>query len=220
MDRSFNVFHQQQGVIPVRNIYCTVRNYSDHAKEMGENSSRIVPVFFQKSLSSLTTGTEIQLPYDRSIQFECEIVILIKKDGENIPVESAMDYVGGFALGLDLTDRKLQHELKEKQMPWFAAKSFHHSAVVSEFESQETFDLQLPFWLDKNNERVQIGETKDMIHSLPKLIADLSVGIPLLRGDILFTGTPKGVGPIHPGDALTLGLGEKTKGRFTAVNRP
>lgn len=187
---------------------------------MGAESPQGSPVFFQKALSSLTRSAEIELPKNRTIHYETEVVVLISKSGENISDSNASTFIGGYALGLDLTDRSLQADLKEKRMPWFLSKSFHQSAVVTDFESPETFDLDLPFWLDKNDERVQTGNISEMIFPILKLISYLSHHIPLVDGDIIFTGTPQGVDILSPGDKLELGIGEKTKGRFTTVNRP
>ncbi len=219
MDK-LNIMLEDTGMIPVRNIYCTVRNYLSHAKEMGAVETAKYPVFFQKSLSSFSTKTEIELPKNRRIQFELELVILIGKNGENISESNAIDYVDGLALGLDLTDRKLQSELKEKRMPWFLSKSFKNSAIVTDFQSINYINIQLPFWLEKNNKRVQVGYIKDMQFSISQLISYLSSNIPLMAGDIIFTGTPEGVGYLSDGDELTLGLGDKIKGRFTIINRP
>ena len=116
-------------------------------------------------------------------------------------------------MGLDLTDRSLQNELKVKQLPWLLAKSFKGSAVITEFQMEEITD---PFWLTINGEKRQEGEVTQMIHTIPNQIAYLSNMIPLMKGDILFTGTPKGVGPIQSGDVLEMGIGAQSVKRLTA----
>ncbi len=213
------IYHKTLGDIPVRNIYCAVRNYYTHAQEMG-TATEISPMYFQKALSSLSTDDKIVLPKEFKVQYELEIVLLIHKNGRNISEQDAMNHVGGIALGLDLTDRKYQTELKRKQLPWFLSKSFTGSAVVTEFDSLGEYKSTPPFWLDINGARKQTGLISEMIFSIQTLISSLSSRITLLSGDLIFTGTPKGVDYLSAGDELVLGIGEKEKGRFTVVNRP
>ena len=194
--------------IPVRNIYAVGRNYIAHAKEMG-STVKNEPIFFQKSITSLQTGTKIIIPPDRNIHHELEVVVLIGIPGEFINQNKAIDYVAGLALGLDLTDRDLQNSLKKQSLPWFLSKSFKGSAVVSEFKS-DTYDmLGKEFWLKRNEVIVQRGKMEQMVFSIPKLIEYLSARMPLLKGDLIFTGTPKGVGPIEKGDNLELGIAQE-----------
>ena len=200
------ISHESGDQYPVRNIYCVGRNYAGHARELG-NSLLKEPVFFQKGLTCLTTEDRLKLPSDRTIQHEIELVILISRPGERITAENAMDYLGGFALGLDLTDRKLQKELKERKLPWFLSKSFKNSAVVSSFHELDLNNWSEKFWLKINGKVVQEGKMDDMEFDIPFLIEFLSSRIPLLAGDIMFTGTPEGVGIVYKGDVLELGLG-------------
>ena len=201
------ISHESGDQYPVRNIYCVGRNYAGHARELG-NPLLKEPVFFQKGLTCLTTEDRIKLPSDRTIQHEIELVILISRPGERIAAENAMDYLGGFALGLDLTDRTLQKELKERKLPWFLAKSFKNSAVVSTFFQPDMGNWTETFWLKINGNVVQKGQMDDMVFDIPFLIEFLSSRLPLLEGDIVFTGTPEGVGTVEKGDVLELGLGE------------
>ncbi len=211
MSNPYKITSPEGKVVSVRNIYCIGRNYLDHIQELN-NEKPDAPFYFQKSLSTLNTTDIIQLPKDREIHHELEITVLINKDGESIPSEDAGLYIGGYGLGLDLTDRSLQNELKEKQLPWLLAKSFKGSAVITEFQMEEITD---PFWLTINGEKRQGGEVTQMIHAIPDQIAYLSNMIPLMKGDILFTGTPKGVGPIQSGDALEMGIGDQSVKRLT-----
>ncbi|MBT3479570.1 MAG: fumarylacetoacetate hydrolase family protein [Candidatus Marinimicrobia bacterium] len=202
---NYNVISGNESV-PVRNIYCIGRNYKAHAAELN-NDVPENPVIFQKSIPALNTSNEIVLPHNREIQHELEIVILIGNDGEKISKNEAAAYIHGYGLGLDLTDRKFQSELKQNKLPWLLAKSFKGSAVVSSFVPNEIGE---EFWLKVNGDVRQNGNIADMIFSIPEQISYLSRMIPLMKGDLIFTGTPMGVGEIHSGDDLNLGIGGKT----------
>ena len=180
--------------IPVRNIYAVGRNYPAHAKEMGSTVND-EPIFFQKSLTSLQTSAKIIIPRDRNIHHELEVVILVGTPGEFIDENTAIDHVAGLALGLDLTDRNLQ--------------SFKGSAVVSEFKTDTNDIWEKEFWLKRNEVIVQKGKMEQMVFSITKLIEYLSARMPLLKGDLIFTGTPEGVGPIKQGDNLELGIAQE-----------
>ena len=195
--------------VEVSNIYAVGRNYIDHAKEMKSEVSND-PIFFQKALTSLSKSPTIILPKKREIHHELEVVILLGESGENISTNNAMDYIQGIGLGLDLTDRKLQSELKRKSLPWFISKSFKGSAVVSEFYQWDKSKWNNKFWLKRNNVIVQSGKIIEMVFSIKELISYLSRRIPLLNGDLIFTGTPSGVGTIIQGDKLEMGLGKKS----------
>ena len=195
-----------QKLIEVRNIYCVGRNFISHAEELN-NPIPEKPVIFQKSNSVLTTSSEIAIPINMDIQYELEVVVLIQSGGYKIKVKNAMNHVDGYGLGLDLTDRKMQKELKSKKLPWFLSKNFRNSAIVSEVTHWNDSKWNSIFWLEKNQVRVQEGKMSNMIFSVENLIEFLSHRIPLMAGDILFTGTPGGVGPIENGDELKLGLG-------------
>lgn len=122
-----------------------------------------------------------------------------------ISASSTDTFISGYALGLDLTDRIYQTQLKEAKLPWLLAKSFKGSAVVSTFQSEM---VQKDFWLKVNDEVRQMGNASQMVFSISQQISFLSSMIPLMSGDLIFTGTPSGVGPIHSGDSLELGIGE------------
>ena len=203
---NYNVQSEQGNLIPVRNIYCIGRNYRAHAAELNHDVPDN-PFFFQKSIPALNTTNEIILPENREIHHELEIVVIIGKDGEMISVSSTDTFISGYALGLDLTDRIYQTQLKEAKLPWLLAKSFKGSAVVSTFQSEM---VQKDFWLKVNGEVRQMGNASQMVFSISQQISFLSSMIPLMSGDLIFTGTPSGVGPIHSGDSLELGIGEKS----------
>ncbi len=195
------------------NIYAVGRNYASHAQEMG-NPVLEEPIFFQKSSACLSDNTVITLPRGREIHHELEIVVSIGNGGSNIKDEDAWSHVDGLCLGLDLTDRLLQHKFKEERLPWFLAKSFPGSAVITQFESPELNVWSRDFWLTINDMEVQRGNMDQMVFDIPALIAYLSARLPLTADDLIYTGTPSGVGALESGDELILGLGEEIKGKF------
>ena len=195
--------------IPVRNIYAVGRNYPAHAKEMGSAVNN-EPIFFQKSLTSLHTSSKIIIPRDCNIHHELEVVVLVGTPGEFIDESTAIDHVSGLGLGLDLTNRDLQDTLKKQSLPWFLSKSFKGSAVVTEFRSKTDGIWENEFWLKRNEVIVQKGTMDQMVFPIEKLIEYLSARMPLLEGDLIFSGTPQGVGPIDQGDNLELGIAQET----------
>ena len=203
--------------IDVTNIYAVGRNYIDHAKEM-QSSIPKDPILFQKALTSLSKSSTVFIPHGREIHHEIEIVVLIGESGENISLDNAFSHIKGVGLGLDLTDRILQAKLKSKSLPWFLSKSFKGSAVVSKFYKWDNSKWNEPFWLKKNKKIVQSGKITEMIFSIEELISYLSNRVPLLKGDLIFTGTPSGVGPIVKGDKLDIGLGNKSFMNIEVIN--
>ena len=194
----------------VRNIYCVGRNYSKHAKELG-NIKPTEPFFFQKSLPSINTGNQIILPRKRTIDYEVEIVLLIGRDGKSENKKDANSFIGGYSLGIDLTDRKYQNKLKKLKLPWLLSKSFMGSAVVLPFSEKP---IEEDFWLSVNSEKKQKGNYNQMIFSFAELIHFLSNRVPLMKGDLIFTGTPHGVGSLAVGDEVALGVGNTTLNKF------
>lgn len=186
-------------------IICIGRNYADHAKEMkAELPSE--PIFFMKPDTALVKeGTDIYLPdFSTEIHFECELVVKINKAGKFIQKEFAKNYYSEITLGLDLTARDLQLTCKEKGLPWEIAKSFDNSAPISShwINVAETAISTLNFQFFQNGELKQNGFTKDMIFSIDELICYVSKFVTLKTGDLLYTGTPAGVGAIQIGDKL------------------
>jgi acylpyruvate hydrolase len=189
----------------VRNIYCIGRNYVEHAKELNQSVPN-EPFFFQKSLPSLNISDTIYLPVNREIHYEVEIVLLIGKSGVSKSIGDSLSFINGFTIGIDLTDRNFQNMLKEKQLPWLLSKSFSGSAVVSEFIDEEISDN---FWIKINGESRQESNYDNMIFSFQDQIHYLSNKIPLMVGDLIFTGTPSGVGILNKDDDVKIGYGEK-----------
>lgn len=186
-------------------IICIGRNYANHAKEMNSPIPD-VPMFFMKPDTALLPKKNpfFYPSFTNDLHYECEIVVRIKKLGKNISEKYAHEYYDEIGLGIDFTARDLQKKCKENGHPWEIAKAFEHSAPMSDkFLDKDTLNLNdLNFYLYKNDEIVQHGNTKDMIFTIDKLIAYVSQFMTLKIGDLLFTGTPEGVGPIQIGDVL------------------
>ena len=189
----------------VRNIYCIGRNYVEHAKELNHSVPN-EPFFFQKSLPSLNITDTIYLPVNREIHYEVEIVLLIGKSGVSQSVDDSLSFINGFTIGIDLTDRNFQNILKKKQLPWLLSKSFPGSAVVSEFINEEISDN---FWIKINGKTRQESNSENMLFSFQDQIHYLSNKIPLMVGDLIFTGTPSGVGILNKDDDVEIGYCEK-----------
>ena len=203
--KEYNVRKATGEEVLVRNIYCIGRNYVEHAKELNQSVPN-EPFFFQKSLPSLNISDTIYLPVNREIHYEVEIVLLIGKSGISQSVDDSLSFINGFTIGIDLTDRNFQNMLKEKQLPWLLSKSFSGSAVVSEFIDEEISDN---FWIRINGESRQESNYDNMIFSFQDQIHYLSNKIPLMVGDLIFTGTPSGVGILNKDDDVKIGYGEK-----------
>ena len=193
-------------------IICIGRNYADHAKEMNAPTPQF-PLFFLKPDSAiLQKKTPFYYPeFTKDLHYECEIIVRINKLGKNISAKFAHTYYDEIGLGIDFTARDLQEECKTKGLPWEKAKAFDGSAVLSEkFISKKELDLShLKFHLIKNDDVVQNGNTKDFIFSIDTIISYVSQFMTLKIGDIIFTGTPAGVGPVAIGDVLKGSIGEK-----------
>lgn len=193
-------------VFPVNKIICIGRNYADHAREMGHDPDREPPFFFFKPQSALTQNNSdfIYPPYSQQVEYEIEVVIAIGKSGYQIPLEQAGDYVCGFAIGLDMTCRDIQKHAKQQGRPWELAKGFDGSAPCTAIQRGTLNDLQQfgDLVLTNNGKEVQRGNWRTMVWSVPELIAEVSRYIKLEEGDLIFTGTPAGVGPVKVGDTL------------------
>ncbi|KUY19571.1 2-hydroxyhepta-2,4-diene-1,7-dioate isomerase [Elizabethkingia miricola] len=184
-------------------IICVGRNYTEHAKEL-KNEIPTEPVLFIKPDTSVLKGSDFYIPeFSNDIHYELELVIKISKGGKYIQEENAAKHYEQIGLGIDFTARDLQSKLKEKGLPWEKAKGFDGSAVVSEFFPVENFNAEeIHFELKKNNQTVQKGNSKDMIFDINKLIANISQYFTLRVGDLIFTGTPAGVGKVEENDIL------------------
>lgn len=191
---------------PVRRIFCVGRNYAEHALEMGGDPDREPPFFFTKPSDAVVeSGTKIPFPKSTNdLHHEVELVVAIGKEGGNIPVDNAEEYIFGYAVGIDLTRRDLQKIAKEKGRPWDSGKAFDQSAPCgeitpkSEIENIGTSNI----WLTVNGETRQSATISDLIWSIEEVIAILSEAFILKPGDLIYTGTPAGVGPLSIGDRV------------------
>lgn len=193
-------------------IICIGRNYADHAKEMSAAVPE-VPMFFMKADTSLLRpGTPFFYPnFSKEIHYECELVVKINRVGKNIAAKFAHKYYDEIGLGIDFTARDLQQKCKEKGHPWEIAKSFEGSAAICrKFINKSELNLEsINFSLQLNNEIVQKGDSSNMIFSIDELIAYISQFMTLKKGDLIYTGTPAGVGEVKIGDSLKGFIGEQ-----------
>ena len=192
---------------PVGRIFCIGMNYAAHVREMGGDPSKQAPVFFMKPASAILPTNSI-MPYPpqtSDLQPEVEMVVALHKGGRNIPADRVdYDYVFGYAVGLDMTRRDLQRTAREARGPWEMAKSFDHSAPCTAITT-ECFCGNIArgkIELKVNGEVRQSGDVSDMIMKVPEIVSHLSTLVELFPGDLIFTGTPAGVGPVEIGDVL------------------
>ena len=185
-------------------IICIGRNYAEHARELGNEIPDSPVIFMKPDTAVLKKGSDFYIPeFSDDVHYELEVVLKISKGGKYIQEENADKYYDEIGLGIDFTARDLQSELKAKGLPWELSKGFDGSAVVSEFYNKEDFDMKnINFSLMKNKEKVQNGNTSLMIFSPQKIIAFVSQYFTLRVGDLIFTGTPKGVGKVSENDIL------------------
>lgn len=191
-----------------RTIYGIGRNYAEHAKEMN-SPVPTVPLVFLKPRSALCrSGWKIALPPAvGQVDHEVEVVVAMGGGGKHIAPERALDFVAGYAIGIDVTARDLQAAAKKKGQPWTVSKGFDTFAPVSDFLSRKDLgDGPLDFSLSINGDVRQRGNTSEMIFPIPQLIAYLSTVFTLSPGDLIFTGTPAGVGKLSPGDRVSAEL--------------
>ncbi|XP_029432606.1 acylpyruvase FAHD1, mitochondrial [Rhinatrema bivittatum] len=201
-----------------RKIICVGRNYAEHAKEL-KNVIPSEPVLFLKPSSAyVREGAPVLIPYYSSnLHHEVELAVVIGKPGNAIPQTAAMDHVAGYALCLDMTARDKQDECKKKGLPWTLAKAFNTSCPVSDFIPKEKIPdpHNLKIWLKVNDKVKQEGETSSMIFSIPYLISYISNIIALEEGDLILTGTPKGVGAVQAHDEMSAGIDGIVSMKFT-----
>lgn len=195
---------------PVRRIYCIGRNYAEHAREMGHDPDREPPFFFQKPGDALlSNGGDFPYPAKtKDVHFEIELVVALGKGGADIAAAKALDHVYGYAVGIDMTRRDLQGEAKKLGRPWEVGKAFERSAPCSAIvpASQIGHPSKGAIWLTVNGDTRQRGDLSQLIWSVPESIAHLSSFFTLAPGDLLFTGTPAGVGAVKRGDVLKGGV--------------
>ena len=185
-------------------IICIGRNYVDHAKELNNPVPKKPLVFMKPPSALLVNNKPLYYPeFTEDLHFEAELVIKIGKNGKYVQSEFAADYISEIALGVDFTARDIQNQCKAKGHPWEIAKGFDGSAVISSFLPIEQVNRNaVEFELHKNGEQVQQGNSKDMIFSVEDIIVYTSQFFKLQMGDLIYTGTPAGVGPVQIGDRL------------------
>lgn len=194
-------------------IFCVGRNYADHIRELGHADDGDCLIFMKPASAIVEAGDTIELPRGQgAVHHEAEMTVLLTGGGRDIPEDQALETVAGIGLGLDLTLRDLQTRLKQRGAPWERAKAFDGAAPLGDWQPYLDQDLQtLRFELQVNGETRQRGDTAYMLFPVARLIHLLSQSWSLEPGDVLYTGTPAGVGPLHPGDEVLLrgdGLGE------------
>ena len=195
---------------PVRRIYCVGRNYAAHAREMGHDPDREAPFFFQKNPDSLLpSGSKFPYPAASSdVHFEIELVCAIGRGGADIRASEALDHLWGYAVGIDMTRRDLQGAAKKVGRPWEVGKAFDHAAPCSRVHPVGAVGhpVEGRIWLDVNGETRQDGNLNELIWTVPEIIEQLSGLFTLAPGDLIFTGTPAGVGAVARGDVLSGGV--------------
>jgi fumarylpyruvate hydrolase len=191
---------------PVNRIFCVGRNYADHAREMGHDPNREPPFFFMKPPSALLDDNQ-NLPYPKQtsdLHHEVELVVALGQGGSNIPVEQAAAHIYGYGVGLDMTCRDIQNQAKKLSRTWETSKAFDDSAPCSALHPATVVGHPTKgrIELKVNGEVRQEGDLSQMIWDVPETIAYLSTLFELQAGDLIFTGTPAGVGPVQSGDRL------------------
>jgi fumarylpyruvate hydrolase len=191
---------------PVSRVYCVGRNYAEHAVEMGGDPDREPPFFFAKPANSVVpNGGTLPFPSGtEDLHFEIELVVALAEGGADLDASDALSHVFGYAVGLDMTRRDLQSEAKKAGRPWDMAKGFDRSAPVSAIRPVSAIGHpeRGSIWLRVNGELRQEGDLSQQIWKVPETIAFLSTLVDLRPGDLIMTGTPKGVGPVSRGDRL------------------
>ena len=193
-------------LFPVHRIYCVGRNYAEHAREMGHDPDREPPFFFMKPANAIVPNNST-IPYPQAthdLHHEIELVVAMGKGGANIPADQALEHVWGYGVGLDMTRRDLQGEAKKMGRPWEMGKAFDNSAPCTALvpAAQSGHPAKGAIWLKVNGAVKQKGDLSDLIWNIPETIAYLSGLITLQPGDLIYSGTPAGVGPVKPGDKL------------------
>ena len=197
---------------PVRRVYCVGRNYAAHAREMGFDPDREPPFFFCKpnddaSIVPVPAGRPVAIPYPAqtaNYHYEAELVVLIGKGGRNIAVADAAQHIYGYAVGLDMTRRDLQMKMREMGRPWEIGKAFDASAPVAPIHRAADIGhpQQAAIWLTVNGQDKQRSNVTHLIWSVAETVAYLSQFFRLEPGDVIFTGTPEGVGAVKPGQTM------------------
>ncbi len=207
---------------PVRRIFCAGKNYVDHVKEMGGDPKETPPVFFTKPADAVHHGGDIPFPLGtENLHYEGELVVALKSGGTHISVDDASSHIFGYATGCDLTRRDLQFEAKDKGGPWDTAKALDDGAVIGKITPVEECGLleKGELKLLVNGEVRQQTDLSKMIWSIPEIISRLSSLFELKAGDLIYTGTPEGVGAISTGDTCRVEVAGLAPAEFRLVPR-
>jgi fumarylpyruvate hydrolase len=195
---------------PVRRIFCIGRNYADHVREMGGDPKSDPPIYFTKPADAVVaSGSNVPYPpRSGNVHHEVELVVALKSGGSEIAEEQALSQVFGYAVGNDLTRRDLQNDSRARGLPWDMSKGFDASAQMGALTPADRFGVPgaQSIWLQVNGEQRQRSQLSQMIWSVPEIISGLSTYVTLQPGDLIFTGTPDGVGPLVRGDAVRAGI--------------
>jgi len=192
-------------------IFCIGKNYADHAAEMNSAVPDSPLIFMKPKTALLPSGLSFYYPeFSQNIHYEGEIVIRISKSAKSLAPERVKDFIDAVTVGIDFTARDIQAECKKKGHPWELAKSFDNSAAIGDFVEMSLEEVsEAKVMLKKNGEIMQQGSATDMIFDVPTVISYISHRFTLHRGDLIYTGTPKGVGPVVKGDVLEVYLNDK-----------
>ncbi len=210
------------GYFPVRRIFCVGKNYADHVKEMGGDPKETPPVFFTKPADAIHLGGEIPFPLATdNLHYEAELVVALKSGGANISADHANNHIYGYAAGCDLTRRDLQAEAKAKGAPWDSAKALDHGAVIGPLVPLSSIDLieEGLLLLTVNGKERQSTDLKNMIWTVPEIISNLSTLFELKAGDLIYTGTPEGVGSLETGDVCRIEIAALPAVDFSLIER-
>lgn len=213
-------FHNNKQAVSIGNIFCVGRNYAAHVTELG-NERTTDPVIFLKPTSALCTEDNlINLPdFSNHVDYETELVLLIGAVAKHINPKHALKYIAGYGIGLDLTARDLQSTAKEQGLPWAVAKGFDCSACISKFIPAHEIQApsHLKFHMKQNGVMRQHGDVSLMLFDIPYIITYLSTHFTLQPGDLVYTGTPEGVGRVNKGDQFELSLNDKLSANFSVT---
>ncbi len=202
--------HNTSDRFPIHRVYCVGRNYSDHAREMGHDPDREPPFFFQKNPDTIVAdGGEFPYPSRTAdVHHEIELVVALADGGEDIPERDALDLIYGYSVGLDMTRRDLQSGMKKMGRPWEIGKAFEYATPCAPVRPAREVGHPTcgSIWLKVNGHMRQQGDLNQMIWSVPETLAHLSRFFTLAPGDLIYTGTPAGVGAVARGDILHGGI--------------
>jgi len=184
-------------------IFCIGRNYKDHAEELGDAIPEEPIIFLKPPTAYLPNNSDIPYPsFTKKFHYETEIVLKMDKKGKNLSEEEAKDFYSQLTVGLDLTARDVQYDLIDKKLPWELGKAFDSSALVGDFIPKPIDPYAMNFKLLRSGQQVQEGHTKNLIFSFERLISFISIYFTIEKDDLIFTGTPVGVGPLEKGDTV------------------